>query len=223
VVIKSTTFKWKHVPQFIQVKLHQRTAEELRELDELNSAAEADQAEPILHDPETVQRRTKACNANYMPTCSFGLNCVLPTARGLPRQTDVADADASNIYASNTHDSELCVFHHRLVVYWDQQNPLIHKMVQRHVRDTGYDTNGAFQHPAPGSQDMIAVQLIHSGSLEIISGTDQPTPPTSTSRAQTLLEKHKATMLAMLVVTTVICTDTLLIPTTRRRSKPRLH
>jgi hypothetical protein len=123
--MKTTAFNFQHVPQSTQVvKMHPRTAEELRELDELNSAAAADQAE--LNDPDSIRRRTKAYNVNYMPTCSFGLNCVLPSARGLPRHKDIADADAFNTYALNTHDSEICVFHHRLVVYWDRQNPLIH-------------------------------------------------------------------------------------------------
>ena len=78
----------------------------------MNSASEADQAEPTLHDPETVQRRTKACNFNYISTCSFGLNYVLQSARELLRHTDITDAVAFNINALSTHDLEISVFYH---------------------------------------------------------------------------------------------------------------
>ena len=78
----------------------------------MNSALEADQAEPTLHDPGTVERRTKACNFNYMSTCSFSLNYVLQSAWELLRHTNITDAVAFNINALSTHDLEISVFYH---------------------------------------------------------------------------------------------------------------
>lgn len=100
--------------------------------------------------------RTKACKVNYAPTCNFSINCILPPAQGMPT------APHSNKHA-DTHDSVLCIFHHRLVAYWDQQNPLTTYSKRREwlLKQTGYDASVSFQRPAPGSEEMIAVQLVH--------------------------------------------------------------
>lgn len=108
-VIKTDTFSFNHVPQ---VKLAGVTEEELRALDELNSHAEADQVQPTLNSPDKIKDRTKACKVNYVPTCSFGINCILPPAQGLP-----VDPHSNTHTHADTHDSDLCVFHHRLVTY----------------------------------------------------------------------------------------------------------
>jgi hypothetical protein len=164
-VIKTDTFSFNHVPQFTQVKLAGATEEELRVLDELNSHVEADQVQPTLDSPGEIKDRTKACKVNYVPTCSFGINCILPPAQGLPT------ALHSNTHA-DTHDSDLCVFHYRLAAYWDQQNPPTkYNRHEKLARETGYDASVSFQRPAPGSEEIIAVQLVHEIHLRFVVWT----------------------------------------------------
>jgi hypothetical protein len=82
---------------------------------------------------------------------------VLPT---VPR----SNTHAADTGASDMHDSDLCIFHHRLAAYWDQQNPVRKWDARaRLAKVTGYDANLSFRRPAPGSQEMIAVQLVLLG------------------------------------------------------------